>query len=333
MAALQKMSMLKTTALLLPFNVLPSIPRSAANMSTIRNAFTPKTVSFACGGDHIAGHLYLPENHDPNQRYPAVAVGGSLSSVKEMMAGTYAGELSRRGVIGLAIDYRNYGESGGIFRQREDPESKAADLSAAVEFLSRRSDVAGTGLLGICTSGGNVLYPASSDPRVKAIATVAGFFQSVSIAPLLHGGEEGIELRRAQGQEATKLYNDTHEIKLINAYGGSANESASPGSKPYYEDPTRGNVRQWRNEFAVASWGAWIDWDPVAQASHVQAPTLIVHSEKAAFPDQARAVYENLRSQKQIVWAEGTHYDFYDDAETVRSTADELAKHFYTYLS
>jgi fermentation-respiration switch protein FrsA (DUF1100 family) len=176
MAALQKMSMLKTTALLLPFNVLPSIPRSAANMSTIRNAFTPKTVSFACGGDHIAGHLYLPENHDPNQRYPAVAVGGSLSSVKEMMAGTYAGELSRRGVIGLAIDYRNYGESGGIFRQREDPESKAADLSAAVEFLSRRSDVAGTGLLGICTSGGNVLYPASSDPRVKAIATVAGFF-------------------------------------------------------------------------------------------------------------------------------------------------------------
>ncbi|EXK26638.1 hypothetical protein FOXG_22903 [Fusarium oxysporum f. sp. lycopersici 4287] len=325
--------MFKTAALLLSFNILPLIPRSAASMSTIRNTSTPKTVSFACGGDHIAGHLYLPENYDPNQRYPAVAVGGSMASVKEMMAGTYAGELARRGVISLAIDYRNWGQSGGAFRQREDPESKAVDFSAALEFLSHRSDVAGTGLLGICTSGGNVLYPAASDPRVKAIATVAGFFQSASIAPVLHGGEEAIKLKRDQGQEATKLYNDTQEIKLIKAYGGSANESASPGSKPYYEDPTRGNIREWRNEFAVASWGAWIDWDPVAQASLVQAPTLIVHSENAAFPDQARIVYGNIRSQKEIVWAEGAHYDFYDNAETVRFTADKLAKHFYTYLS
>lgn len=276
---------------------------------------------------------YLPENYDPKQRYPAVAVGGSMSSVKEMMAGTYAGELSRRGVIGLAIDYRNFGQSGGAFRQREDPESKAADLSAAVESLSHRSDVSGAGLLGIFTSGGNVLYPASSNPRVKAIATVAGFFQSASLATLLHGGEEGIQLRHAQGQEATKLYDETHEIKLIKAYGGSAGEAASPGSKPYYEDPTRGNVPQWRNEFAVASWGAWVSWDPAAQAPHVQAPTLIVHSEKSAFPDQARAVYQNLKSPKQILWLKGAHYDFYDDAETVRSTADELAKHFYTYLS
>ncbi|KAF4979504.1 hypothetical protein FDECE_18042 [Fusarium decemcellulare] len=302
-------------------------------MSTLRNTSTPKKVSFPSGGDYIAGHLYLPETYNPNERYPAVAVGGSMSSVKEMMAGTYAGELARRGVISLAIDYRNWGQSGGAFRQREDPESKAVDLSAALEFLSHRSDVAGTGLLGICTSGGNVLYPASSDPRVKAVATVAGFFQSADVAPVLHGGEEVVKLKRAQGQEAIKLYNDTHEIKLIKAYGGSANESASPGSKPYYEDPTRGNIREWRNEFAVASWGAWIDWDPVAQASFVQAPALIIHSENAAFPDQARKVYANLKLQKEIVWGEGSHYDFYDNLETVRFAADKLAKHFSTYLS
>ncbi|KAF5247346.1 hypothetical protein FANTH_6437 [Fusarium anthophilum] len=238
-----------------------------------------------------------------------------MASVKEMMAGTYAAELSRRGVIGLAIDYRNYGQSGGAFRQREDPQSKAADLAAAIEFLSHRSDVAGTGLLGICTSAGNVLYPAARNPRVKA------------------GGEEVIKRRRAEGQEAIKLYNDTQEINLIKAYGASANESASPGEKPYYEDVTRGNIRQWRTEFAVASWEAWVGWDPVGQASLVQAPTLIVHSEKAAFPDQAREVYRNLESQKEIVWVEGTHYDFYDDVEVVRSAADKLAKHFNTYLN
>ena len=114
------MNLLKTRASFLPFTHLSL----AATMSTLRNSFVPKTITFPHQGEHIAGHLYLPENYDSNRRYPAAVIGGALSTVKEMMAGTYAEQLSRRGVIGLAIDYRNYGQSGGALRQREDPESK-----------------------------------------------------------------------------------------------------------------------------------------------------------------------------------------------------------------
>lgn len=53
-------------------------------------------VSFPSGDGSVVGNLYLPENLDPSYRYPAVAVGGSLSSVKEMMGGLYASELARR---------------------------------------------------------------------------------------------------------------------------------------------------------------------------------------------------------------------------------------------
>lgn len=132
--SIKKMSLLKTRASFLPFTQLSH----AATMSTVRNPFVPKTITIPYQGEHIAGHLYLPENYDPTRRYPAVAVGGALSTVKEMMAGTYAGALSRRGVIGLALDYRNYGQSGGFLRQREDAESKVEDLSAAAAFLTRR---------------------------------------------------------------------------------------------------------------------------------------------------------------------------------------------------
>ncbi|CAN9362941.1 unnamed protein product [Alternaria alternata] len=293
---------------------------------------TPKTVKFPSGDSHVVGHLYLPERYDSAQRYPAVAVAGSFISVKEMMSGTYAVELARHDVIAIAIDYRNFGQSGGDFRQYEDPTSKAEDLSAALEYLAMRSDVAGTGLLGVCTSGGNVLFPAGSDPRVQAVATVVGFFNSPSLVTRLRG-EEGIAVRRAVGRKAQQLYNNTGEIELIPAYSSTTNVSANFGLQPYYENHTRGGgAVGWRNEFAVASWGAWLDWDPVTQAGNVTVPTLMIHSENAAFPDQARTVYNRLGPQKEIIWTNGTHYDFYDNPHTVRFSAEKVAQHFKKYL-
>lgn len=331
MLPVHKLTILKSAVGNMLANALPSGARSVGTSNTLRNKLIPKKVSFAIGSESIVGHLYLPNDYDSTRRYPAIAVAGSFTSVKEQMSGTYAGELARRGIISVAIDYRNYGESDGAVRQYEDPASKAADLSAALEFLANRPDVASTGLLGICTSGGNVLYAAASDPRAKAVATVAGYFQSEAITTQMWG-EEGVALRRAAGRQASELFDKEREIQHILAYGGSANESVNPGLKPYYDEPTRGRVPEWRNAFAVASWGSWIDFDPVPQASLVKVPTLVIHSEGAAFPDQARAVYERLGPNKQIIWANGTHYDFYDNDETVSFAADRLAEHFRAYL-
>ncbi|KAJ0418314.1 Alpha/Beta hydrolase protein [Aspergillus carlsbadensis] len=334
MPALHSMCIFRSITLALLASAMPSSVRCAYNSNAVSGESSPKTVSFPCGTDSIAGHLYLPDNYDSTQRYPAVVVGGSFTSVKEMMGGTYAGEMARQGIIALSIDYRNYGQSDGAIRQYEDPASKAADLSAAVEYLVGRPDVAGTGLLGVCTSGGTVLYPAATDPRVKAVATVVGFFQSPAITRILHGGEEGIMHRQTAGQQAQQVYNNTGEIHMIRAYGGPPNATVNPGPQVYYDDPLRGGgVSQWRNEFAVASWGPWLEFDPVSQAAHVTAPTLMIHSEDAAFPDQARAVYNNLGPKKQIIWTNGTHYDFYDSPETVRFSADKVSEHFHAILT
>lgn len=51
---------------------------------------------------------------------------------------------------------------------------------------------------------------------------------------MLYGGEEAMQRRRAEGQEAMRVYDETREIKLLRTYGGSAEESVNPGSKPYY---------------------------------------------------------------------------------------------------
>jgi dipeptidyl aminopeptidase/acylaminoacyl peptidase len=158
-----------------------------AQTLSARSGLTLLTVSFPSGDGYVVAHLYLPEGHDPSRRYPAVAVGGSFASVKEQMGGIYAREMARRGVMAMAIDYRNYGQSSGIIRQYEDPDGKAADMSAAVKFLRNRPDVSGTGILGVCTSGGVALYAAAQDPSVGAVATVAGWFAEPAVSLLVYG--------------------------------------------------------------------------------------------------------------------------------------------------
>ncbi|NUT86159.1 alpha/beta hydrolase [Pseudomonas corrugata] len=303
---------------------------------TLTERSQPKSqkVSFPSGDGFVVASLYLPESYDSSCRYPAVVVGGSLSSVKEQMAGNYAGELARRGLITLALDYRNYGESSGAKRQYEDQASKTEDLSAALIFLKRRADVAGTGLLGICTSGGTVLYAAAKDPSVGAVAAVAGYFPDPGLLLMMFGGEAAIEQRRAAGREARKRYEETGVIETILAYSPTDTTAMSTSPSEYYMDPSRGGgVRAWRNEFAVMAWELWLDFDPLAQAAHVTAPALIIHSDGSAFPDQARKVYERLAGPKALAWLEGGHYDFYDQASTVRQSADRLATHFCDRLA
>jgi len=299
-----------------------------------RSAPKPLIVSFPSGDGHVVAHLYLPEGYDPSRRYPAVAVGGSFASVKEQMGGIYAGELARRGVMAMAIDYRNYGQSSGAIRQYEDPASKAADMSAALKFLRNRPDVSGTGILGVCTSGGVALYAAAQDPSVGAVAIAAGWFAEPAVSLLVYGGAEGVEKHRAAGRLAKERYENTGVIETIPAYHNTDQTAANVGPLEYYMDPTRGGgVPEWRNEFAVMSWGSMLDVDPVSKASRVTAPTLIIHSDGSAFPDQARKVYGLLAGPKELHWAEGSHFDFYDQAAQVRASADRAAAHFRAALS
>jgi fermentation-respiration switch protein FrsA (DUF1100 family) len=295
----------------------------------------PRKVRFAAGESFVVGNLYLPRDYDPGARYPALAVAGSLTSVKEQMGGIYAAEMARRGHVALAIDYRNYGESGGAPRQYEDPESKADDLVSAVTYLASRDDVRadGIGLLGICTSGGTVLYAAARDPRVRAVASVAGHLAEPAVTPALYGGEEGVARRRAEGRAARERYLSTGDNAMILAYSDKDRSASHFGPMQYYMDKSRGGgVPEWKNAFAVMSWEPWLDFDPVSRASEVTAPALVVHSDDCALPDLARKVYQRLGGPKFVHWTTGDHFEFYDGRK-VPEAADAAAEHFHVHLA
>ena len=47
-------------------------------------------IQFKSDGLLLSGNLYKPEDFDSTKKYFAITTGGSLTSVKEQMAGTYA---------------------------------------------------------------------------------------------------------------------------------------------------------------------------------------------------------------------------------------------------
>src|SRR5882724_6278541 len=118
----------------------------------MENSITKEKIQFKSDGLVLAGNLYKPKNFDSSKKYAAIVTGGSLTSVKEQMAGAYAEKLAEKGFITLAFDYRNYGESQGQPRQYENPSFKLKDLESAVTYLLSLPYVYVAGALGVCTS-------------------------------------------------------------------------------------------------------------------------------------------------------------------------------------
>src|SRR3954452_10371798 len=284
----------------------------------------------------LVGNLFTPENFDEDGHYPAVIVEGSFSSVKEQMPSTYAEKLAEQGFVALAFEYAHYGESEGEPRQLESPAEKLSDLQAAVSYLTELSYVQTVGMVGVCTSAGNAAYLGAAEPRIKALATVAACLPGPDVFSLLYGGEDGVAERKQAAADARHTYEQTREATFVPAYSEtdqSAINYGPAGSFDYYLNESRGSVPEYRNETALMSLEQFLDFDPVSQASAITTPTMVVHSDESAFPDQAKKLYEGIRGEKELVWADGNHYDYYDSPAQIDNAVVNVTRFFRTHLA
>lgn len=294
------------------------------------------SVTFERDGLRLVGNLFTPDNFDENGEYKALIVQGSLTSVKEQMPELYAQKFADVGFVALAFDYSHYGESDGEPRQYEVPAEKLSDLEAASEYLTSLPYVRALGMVGICTSGGNSAYLATGDTPIQALATVAGMFPEPALMEQLFGEAE-LTRRREAGAAAKLKYKETGEQAIIPAYSETdktaANSATVAGYYDYYLNKSRGGVPQWKNEFAVMSWQPWLDFDPISKASGITIPTMVVHSDGCAFPDQAKKFFAELQGEKELVWADGKHFDYYDNPQQVDNAVENITRFFDAHLA
>jgi fermentation-respiration switch protein FrsA (DUF1100 family) len=296
-----------------------------------------RKITFDRDGLTLVGNLFTPEGFDETGQYQAVIVQGSFTSVKEQMPQTYAEKFAAEGFVVLSFDYAHYGESEGSPRQFESPTEKTADLQAAVTYLLDLPYIDAVGMLGVCTSAGNAAYLAAADPRVKAIATTAGAFFEPAVFELMFGGAEGVAASRQRAADAQAKYAETGESTVILAYSETdptaLNYIPIEGAFDYYFNTARGNVPQYTNGFDVAALDQWLNFNPIAKATAVTTPAMVVHSDDSASPEVAKRFYEGLAGEKELVWGDGNHYDYYDSQAQIGFAVANVTRFFRTHLA
>lgn len=134
-------------------------------------------------GITVSGDLYTPKNIG-SQKLAAIILSGPFGAVKEQSSGLYANELAARGFVTLAFDPSFTGESGGEVHNVGSPEIFTEDFSAAIDYIGLLPSVDRNkiGVIGICGLSGMALTAATSDSRIKAVATASMYDMSRSMS-------------------------------------------------------------------------------------------------------------------------------------------------------
>ncbi len=292
-------------------------------------------VYFYSDGNRLAGILHIPEAAlRGEQKSAAIIITGSLTTVKEQMAGGYAPMLAQYGYVTLVFDHTGFGKSEGQPREYEAIDRKVRDIRNAVSYLQAHPAVDENRIagLGICTGSSCMALAAAADRRLRSLASIVGWFHNCDLVTRRYGGDIGVRTRMEAAAAARKHYTTTGEVEYVPACSKTEPRAAMYGDFSYFLDPGRGAIDEWSNRFAVMSWTDWLTLDPIAAAPQIRVPTVLVHSKEAALPDGARKFFAGIRGSKDLHWFIGSHFDFYDRGEYMAAALEPIDAHFASTL-
>jgi fermentation-respiration switch protein FrsA (DUF1100 family) len=241
----------------------------------------------------------------------------------------YADRLSRAGFATLAFDHRGFGESGGR-RAHEDTQGKLADLREAVSVLAAHPavDTDRIAAVGICLGGGYAMRAAATDPRITAVAGIAGAYNSPSHLAQQLGTAT---YRRVLG---TFLARYDEELPAVSS---DSDDAAMPGEEPYaYYGTDRSTSPYWENRVTRGSLHSLMTFDALGAAPLLDTtPLLIVHGKVDAYcaPGLAAELHERATGTKEIHWLDTEqHIDLYDIEEHVATASAITAGFLHRHL-
>jgi fermentation-respiration switch protein FrsA (DUF1100 family) len=304
----------------------------------------------------LAADLYLPRNR-AGGRLPALAVSGPFGAVKEQVSGLYAQTMAERGFVALAIDPSYTGESSGEPRNVASPDINAEDVSAAVDFLGLHDAVDRTriGALGICGYSGMSLTAATSDSRIKAVATASMYDMSRSISRGYQDSYTTEQRRKVIDYVSQQRWIDAergnfapgpHEVQFDPKGNIIKSTRVLPDALPEAADPVTTaffNYYRTKRGFhprSVNSAAAWTATTPMSFFSFPMyaniemispRPILLVAGEQAHSRYYSEDVYKVASEPKELLIVPGAdHVDLYDRMDNI--PFDKIAEFFTKHL-
>ena len=293
------------------------------------------SITFENGAITMAGNLYLPDNFDEAGSYPAVVCVHPGGGVKEQTAGVYAEKLAEQGFVALAFDASHQGASGGEPRFLDDPMRRAADIYSAVDYLTTLAfvDSDRVGALGICAGSGATVKAATTDRRIKAIATVSAVDVGASVRKRWDGqGSESDMIANLEAVGAQRTAEaagaDPVYVPYVPAVGDSSAPHDLQEAADYYLTP-RGQHPNAPNKMLLTSLSYMVSFTGFDRVEALLTqPVLIVAGSEAGSLWHSADLYAKAPGPKRLVVIDGaTHMDLYDGAR-VDEVVDTLSPFF-----
>ena len=322
-----------------------------------RNSVDHQKVTFKNRyGITLAADLYMPKNRAG--RLPALAVSGPFGAVKEQVSGLYAQTMAERGFVALAIDPSYTGESGGEPRNVASPDINTEDVSAAVDFLGLHEAVDRNriGALGICGYSGMTLTAATSDSRIRAVATASMYDMSRSISrghrdsytkEQRHNVVDYLSQQRWTDAENGNYSPGLHEVPFDAKGNIVQGNRVLPETLPEKADPVTTaffNYYRTKRGFhprSVNSAAAWTATTPMSffsfpMYSNIEMisprPILLIAGEKAHSRYYSEDVYKMASEPKELlIVPNADHVDLYDQRDKI--PFNKLAEFFTKHLA
>ena len=268
---------------------------------------TREDVSYLSDGEEIAGWFY-PAGAGPA---PAIVFCPGFTGTRQAaFYQPYVERFVEAGYAVLLADYRGWGDSAGP-KGEIVPLRQVADVRNGLGYLETRDDVDASRLavVGVSFGGGNALYAAAVDERVRAVVAVSPVTDGRAWMRAMRREYEWHELldrlaedrrARTRGEEAA-VVDPTEEILVATPERRTTN--------------VKGNVPATPKRTPLWCAQDVIDFRPVEKVAQIapRAALLFYVSRDAVVPgEQSEWAYAAASEPKKIVRLDGDkHYEAY----------------------
>lgn len=298
--------------------------------------YTSQDVAFESHGETLVGRLFLPKDQKP---LAVVVTIGPVAFVKEQSPLQYATRLAQQGLAVLIFDPRFHGASTGMPRRHESGQAKIEDIHAAISFLTDHPmiECENIAVLGICQGVNWAIEATVQDPRVHALAVVAGHYLTPATALKYLDDQAMVDARVARSRAAKQAYEETGEVRYIPVCGSRDALLTAPPPGEWYapwanQAPWFVHRGQWENRITAMSEADLWGWDTTEVMHHLTTPLTMVHSDQAASGrDIPQALFRQVPAHRKIChWIEGANQlMFYEDPQTIDQAVAAVAADFF----
>jgi uncharacterized protein len=272
-------------------------------------------VTFYSEGDKLSGVLYFPDG-DKNKPWPAIVQGPGFLGLKDAKHYILMFEkLCAAGYACLCFDYRGWGDSEGKQRGWIMPQWQLEDIRNGITYLQTRSEIdpnriATYGSGG--TGGGNAIYAAAIDQRVKCAVCYLG----------ISDGRDWLHSMRREYEwiDYLKRIEEDRKKRVLTGSGDtvSAREEIMVATPERKTTTVKKEVEAKIPEtMPLQCAEALMEFSPISVV-HKIAPraTLFIAVENDAVTPEEQSVqlYEKAGEPKKLIlFRQTTHYGIYND--------------------